>query len=98
MSSSTPTRKYSAGSGPRPGFHRQVRARAIPITMDITMDNTMNTTVDMATKYMTMKTPPQGTASPVGYGERVDMARRMSGSGNMLFPTGMGRRASFSDY
>lgn len=24
MSSSTPTRKYSAGNGPRPGFHRQV--------------------------------------------------------------------------
>ena len=26
MSSSTPTRKYSAGNGPRPGFHRQVTA------------------------------------------------------------------------
>ena len=25
MSSSTPTRKYSAGAGPRPGFHRQVK-------------------------------------------------------------------------
>ena len=27
MSSSTPTRKYSAGAGPRPGFHRQVKIK-----------------------------------------------------------------------
>lgn len=52
--SATPTRRYSAGPGARPGFHRQ------------------------------------GTESPVGYGERIDRVRRMSGSGNMLFPTGMG--------
>ena len=32
----------------------------------------------------------QGTESPVGYGERIERIRRMSGSGNMLFPTGMG--------
>ena len=54
--SGTPTRRYSAGPGARPGFHRQ------------------------------------GTESPVGYGERIERIRRMSGSGNMLFPTGMGRK------
>lgn len=32
----------------------------------------------------------QGTESPVGYGERIDRIRRMSGSGNMLFPSGLG--------
>ena len=53
--SGTPTRRYSAGPGARPGFHRQ------------------------------------GTESPVGYGERIERIRRMSGSGNMLFPTGMGK-------
>ena len=52
--SATPTRRYSAGPGARPGFHRQ------------------------------------GTESPVGYGERIERVRRMSGSGNMLFPSGMG--------
>ena len=52
--SATPTRRYSAGPGARPGFHRQ------------------------------------GTESPVGYGERIERVRRMSGSGNLLFPTGMG--------
>ena len=52
--SATPTRRYSAGPGARPGFHRQ------------------------------------GTESPVGYGERIDRVRRMSGSGNLLFPSGMG--------
>ena len=31
MSSSTPTRKYSAGAGPRPGFHRQVQLIIIVI-------------------------------------------------------------------
>ena len=48
--------------------------------------------VKYLTTTITNSPRPQGTASPVGYGERVEMARRMSGSGNMLFPTGMGRR------
>ena len=35
MSSSTPTRKYSAGAGPRPGFHRQVKIIIMMVVMII---------------------------------------------------------------
>ena len=33
MSSSTPTRKYSAGAGPRPGFHRQVKIKIMMMVL-----------------------------------------------------------------
>ena len=71
--SGTPTRRYSAGPGARPGYHRQVKKIK-----------------SFKQKINSFSLQYQGTESPVGYGERIDRIRRMSGSGNMLFPTGMG--------
>ena len=78
--SGTPTRstgRYSAGPGTRPGFHRQVTSLAIRILHQYLV-------ITHLVQYL------QGTESPVGYGERIDRIRRMSGSGNMLFPSGLG--------